>query len=64
MGSGGEKMNRSMLRNARRRSNRPIVMGAWCDKKRRMVCPFCGLGFDSFGELIEHQDDEGHVVEG
>ena len=39
------------MRNARRKH------------QRCFICPFCGEHFFTLGDLIEHQDAEGHVIE-
>ena len=36
--------------------------GWTADTSLRPCCPFCGLCFNTVEELIEHQDDEDHVI--
>lgn len=50
------------MRNKRRKHTHPDYLpGERNDSLPR--CPFCGQIFASVEDLIEHQDDEGHVIE-
>jgi hypothetical protein len=50
------------MRNARRKHRTPEYLPGERDDRLPM-CPFCGQSFASVEDLIEHQDDEGHVIE-
>lgn len=50
------------MRNARRKRSSPEYLPGERDD-RLPICPFCGESFASIEDLIEHQDDVGHVIE-